>query len=255
MQLQTTIRLGAVPAVSGARVVRAHEERETRPVEAGSDAGDARARTSGEQAAVLHLGAQAVDRAQQREQADAASASEPTTRAAEADEPLSDQEQRSVDDLRRRDLEVRSHEQTHRSVGAQYAGSIHLDYQVGPDGKRYAVSGSTPIDVATVPNDPAATLHKMEVVQRAATAPANPSGADRQVAAAAAQQAQQARAEMAAERYAQARDLAPAQERAPQGPAAQTAAAQAGSAQGQPGAPAAAGDIEASPGRALQIRV
>jgi hypothetical protein len=208
MQLQTTIRLGAIPAVSGPRVVRAHEERETRPVQAGHDAGTARARTSGEQAAVLHLGGQAVDRAQQREQADAASTDEPRERDRGGDEPLSDEEQRSVADLRRRDLEVRSHEQTHRSVGAQYAGSIHLDYQVGPDGKRYAVSGSTPIDVAAVPNDPAATLHKMEIVQRAATAPANPSGADRQVASAAAQQAQQARAEMAAERYSRARDLA-----------------------------------------------
>jgi hypothetical protein len=209
MQLQTTIRLGAIPAVSGPRVVRPHEERETRPVEAGSDAGNARARTSGEQAAVLHLGAQAVDRAQQGERAEAASTRAAPAAEGESAESLSDQEQRSLDDLRRRDLEVRSHEQTHRSVGAQYAGSIHLDYQLGADGKRYAVSGSTSIDVAAVPNDPAATLHKMEVVQRAATAPANPSGADRQVAAAASQQGQQARAEMAAERYAQARDLAP----------------------------------------------
>jgi hypothetical protein len=62
--------------------------------------------------------------------------------------------------------------------------------------------------MSPVQGDPVATLRKMEVVQRAASAPASPSGADRQVAAAAAQQAQQARAEMAAERYGRARELA-----------------------------------------------
>jgi len=155
------------------------------------------------------LGSQAVSLAQSRqEEPSEASEEADAPREALGEEPLSSDDRQAVSSLQQRDREVRAHEQTHRSVGGQYAGSIHLDYQVGPDGERYAVAGSTSIDVAPVQGDPAATLRKMEVVQRAATAPANPSGADHQVAAQASQQAQRARAELAAERYGAARELA-----------------------------------------------
>jgi hypothetical protein len=161
-----------------------------------------------DQAAVLHLGSQAVSLAQAAEEAPEAPEEADAPSEASGEEPLSSDDQQAVSSLKQRDREVRAHEQTHRSVGGQYAGSIHLDFQVGPDGERYAVAGSTSIDVAPVQGDPAATLRKMEVVQRAATAPASPSGADHQVAARASQQAQRARAELAAERYGAARELA-----------------------------------------------
>lgn len=206
MQLQTTQRLGATPAVSGPRVVRAHEEREPRPVRSGNDTGNARARTPGE-AAVLHLGAQAVERAQQREDSQAASKAEPDSQRPESEAQPEDK--RALAELRQRDREVRGQERSHRSAGGEYAGSSELDYQVGPDGQRYAVAGSTPIDVSPVPNDPEETLRKMKIVRGAATAPASPSDADRKVAAEAERQSRQARAEMAARRYGKARDLAP----------------------------------------------
>jgi hypothetical protein len=127
---------------------------------------------------------------------------------ADADsEPLSDEEQQELDELKRRDREVRTHEQAHKAAGGAYTGSMRLNFQMGPDGKRYAVEGSVPIDVSPVAGDPAATLRKMEVVARAANAPASPSGADRAVAAQASRAMQQARAQLAAERYAQAREL------------------------------------------------
>jgi hypothetical protein len=127
---------------------------------------------------------------------------------ADADsEPLSDDEQQELDELKRRDREVRTHEQAHKAAGGAFAGSMRLNFQMGPDGKRYAVEGSVPIDVSPVAGDPAATLRKMEVVARAANAPASPSGADRAVAAQASRAMQQARAQLAAERYAQAREL------------------------------------------------
>lgn len=133
-----------------------------------------------------------------------------------ADEPsgigpreLTDEDQQSVDELKRRDREVRTHEQAHKAAGGAYTGSMKLQYQMGPDGKRYAVEGSVPIDVSPVAGDPAATLRKMEVVSRAANAPASPSGADRAVAAQASRAMQQARAQLAAERYARARDALP----------------------------------------------
>lgn len=127
---------------------------------------------------------------------------------ADADsEPLSDEEQEELDGLKRRDREVRTHEQAHKAAGGAYTGPMRLNFQMGPDGKRYAVEGSVPIDVSPVAGDPAATLRKMEVVARAANAPASPSGADRAVASQAARVMQQARAQLAAERYAQAREL------------------------------------------------
>jgi hypothetical protein len=205
MQLQTTQRLGATPAVTGPQLVRAHEEREQRPVRSGRDAGNARGRTRDE-AAVLHLGAQALERAQQREDSEAATA-DPERQRPEREAPPEDQ--RALADLRQRDREVRGQERTHRSAGGEYAGSSELDYQLGPDGRRYAVAGSTPIDVKPVPNDPEETLRKMKVVRGAATAPANPSDADRKVATEADRQARQARSEMAARHYGRARDLAP----------------------------------------------
>ena len=211
MQLQTIQRLGATPAVSGPQLVRAHEEREPRPVRSGSDAGNARARTQGE-AAVLHLGAQAIERAQQREDSEAADTAEPDSQ--RSDSQRSERQGQPVDrralaQLRQRDREVRGQERSHRSAGAEYAGASELDYQLGPDGRRYAVAGSTPIDVTPVPNEPEQTLRKMKIVRGAATAPASPSDADRKVAAEADRQARQARAEMAAQRYGKARNLAP----------------------------------------------
>jgi hypothetical protein len=124
-------------------------------------------------------------------------------------EELSDDERQSVDEMKRRDREVRTHEQAHKAAGGSYAGSMRLSYQMGPDGKRYAASGSVPIDVSPVAGDPAATLRKMEVVARAANAPASPSGPDRAVAGQASRAMQQARAQLAAERYAKTRDALP----------------------------------------------
>lgn len=167
-----------------------------------------------DRAVVLQLGSQAISLARRDpsanpEQAergappesDASVPSEESEGAAASQTQLSDEERRQLQELRRRDREVRTHEQAHKTAGGQHAGSIHLEYESGPDGKRYAVSGSVPIDASPVAGDPEATLRKMETVRRAATAPANPSGADRQVAAHAAQLAQRARAELAAARY------------------------------------------------------
>ena len=101
--------------------------------------------------------------------------------------------------LASRDREVRAHEQAHAAVGGAYASHPHYQYEKGPNGVSYAVSGHVNIDVSAVPGDPEATLKKMQVVQRAAMAPANPSAADRAVAADAAQKAVQARAELSRE--------------------------------------------------------
>ena len=106
------------------------------------------------------------------------------------------QELEQVQELAARDREVRAHEQAHAAAAGQYGSSPTYEYVRGPDGVSYAVGGSVQIDTSPIPGDPEATLRKAEQIQRAANAPAEPSGQDRQVAAQAAQLAQQARAEI-----------------------------------------------------------
>jgi hypothetical protein len=107
-------------------------------------------------------------------------------------QPLNEAELRQIQELQSRDIEVRTHEQAHLSAAGQYAaGGPSYSYQTGPDGKQYAVGGSVPIDLGKE-STPAATIIKMRIVKRAALAPANPSGADRQIAAQAGMQELQA---------------------------------------------------------------
>lgn len=128
-------------------------------------------------------------------QSKAAEETAPAREAAQAQ-----QEELELAKLVERDREVRAHEQAHAAVGGGYAGAPTYTFQSGPDGKRYAVSGEVSIDTSPVPNDPQATLRKMEVVIRAALAPAEPSAQDRRVAAQAGVQAAQARVELARQR-------------------------------------------------------
>ena len=109
---------------------------------------------------------------------------------------LSREEKELVERLVARDREVRAHENAHARVGGQYASQPSYDYQVGPDGRRYAIGGEVAIDVAPVQDDPEATITKMEIVKAAALAPAEPSAADRQIAALADSQRMQAIADL-----------------------------------------------------------
>lgn len=105
---------------------------------------------------------------------------------AQGSQTITDEQQRQVEELKKRDTEVKAHEAAHVAAGGQYVrGGASYTYQSGPDGKRYAVGGEVSIDVSPVSGDPAATVAKMRTIKRAAMAPANPSGADQAVAAAA----------------------------------------------------------------------
>jgi len=99
-----------------------------------------------------------------------------------------------LNELKQTDQKVRAHETAHTSAGGQYVtGGPSFQYKTGPDGKQYAVGGEVEIDTSTIPNDPEATIAKMQVVKRAALAPSDPSPQDRSVAAAATQKEAQAR--------------------------------------------------------------
>ncbi len=110
---------------------------------------------------------------------------------------LDPKEQAVLNDLKQTDREVRAHEAAHVAAGGQYvSGGAQFEYQTGPDGKKYAVGGEVGIDSSEVPDDPEATIAKMQVVRRAALAPSQPSSQDRAVAAAAARREAEARMEL-----------------------------------------------------------
>ncbi|MEH6396656.1 putative metalloprotease CJM1_0395 family protein [Pseudoalteromonas sp.] len=143
---------------------------------------------------------------QERQQGDAQQNPEQSEQQQEAKQEAQQKEQAAqqeqqdaeqIKELKVRDTEVRIHEQAHASVGGQYAGSPSYEYQRGPDGTNYAVGGEVQIDVAEIEGDPQATIEKMQTVRAAALAPAEPSGADRSIAADATQKLAAAQAELA----------------------------------------------------------
>ncbi len=130
---------------------------------------------------------------------EAEDAEEEATASATISAKLSALEHQEVQELKLRDQEVRTHEAAHAAVGGQYAGAPTLEYETGPDGKRYAVAGEVNIDLSKIAGDPQETIAKMEQIQAAALAPAQPSAQDRRVAARAAQIAAQARMDLRTE--------------------------------------------------------
>lgn len=118
-------------------------------------------------------------------------------------EPLTKEQESQVRELKKRDAEVKAHEQAHAAVGGSYASAPTYTYTKGPDGKKYAIGGEVQIDTSPE-RTPDATIRKMDIVVAAALAPADPSAQDRAVARQAQQQrleAQNQRAEQqAAER-------------------------------------------------------
>lgn len=112
---------------------------------------------------------------------------------------LNDEQQHQVAQLQSRDREVRAHEAAHQAAGGSLVGGASYSYQNGPDGKQYAIGGEVPVDVSAIVDDPQATIAKMQRVQSAALAPADPSGQDLAVAAQAVAVSARAQAELTAQ--------------------------------------------------------
>ncbi len=111
-------------------------------------------------------------------------------------ENLDREELKQLQQLKSRDTEVRTHEQAHLSTAGRYAtGGATFSYQKGPDGGSYAIGGEVGIDTSKE-STPEATITKMQTIKRAALAPADPSGADKQIAAKATAMEAQAREEL-----------------------------------------------------------
>ncbi len=116
------------------------------------------------------------------------------------DQAVSDSDQREVEELKEEDRRVRQHEQAHVAAGGRYVrGGAKYEYVTGPDGKRYATGGEVSVDLSSE-NEPRATIQKMNTIRRAALAPADPSAADRSIAATATRKAAEARKELSESR-------------------------------------------------------
>lgn len=108
------------------------------------------------------------------------------------------EEQKKVVELKKRDREVRRHEQAHKSIAGSFAlGGPTFKFVTGPDGRQYAVGGEVKIDTSEVAGNPEATLRKAQTIRRAALAPQEPSSQDRKVAAEARKMETKARREIA----------------------------------------------------------
>jgi hypothetical protein len=98
-------------------------------------------------------------------------------------EEISDDEKKEVESLKKRDREVRIHEQAHIAASGNIpvSGPVYT-FKKGPDGNMYVVDGHVNF---TLPkgNTPDEKLQIAQQLRRLALAPANPSSKDRQVAA------------------------------------------------------------------------
>lgn len=116
-------------------------------------------------------------------------------------EQLSPAEKAEVAKLAARDREVRAHEARHAAAAGAMAGGIQYTYQTGPDGKQYAVGGTT--QVMTSPGgSPEQALEQARQLAAAANAVSDPSGKDLAVAARARQMEAQALQAIAKEKAA-----------------------------------------------------
>ena len=92
-------------------------------------------------------------------------------------------ERAAVDRLRQRDGQVRQEEQAHAAAAGALAGPISYVYQLGPDGRSYAVGGSVSVNLGKASATPEQGRRAAATLAAAAHAATNPSAADLAAAA------------------------------------------------------------------------
>jgi hypothetical protein len=107
-----------------------------------------------------------------------------------------------VEELKRDDRDVKTHELNHRALPGKYehAGQVQYAYKRGPDGKMYVASGGVAVDLSVTSN-PDETMKKMQEVKSYALGPANPSFKDFVIASRAILAEQQAKIDKVREEY------------------------------------------------------
>ena len=114
------------------------------------------------------------------------------------DTKAEDEKDAQVRELKQTEREVIAHEAAHQAAAGEFGGGVSYSYTKGPDGKSYITGGEVPIKMKQGAT-PEETIRNMQQVQRAANAPADPSGQDMRVATKAAALANKARAQLSRE--------------------------------------------------------
>lgn len=91
---------------------------------------------------------------------------------------LSAGERADVTRLQQRDQQVKQEEKAHAAVAGDLAGPINYVYQLGPDGRQYAVGGSVGIQAQTLSGNPDEAKRLAGRMAAAANAATNPSAQD-----------------------------------------------------------------------------
>ena len=178
------------------------------PADKVSVSGDARARSEAAAQREDAEEAGAETDAARPESSEAVSGAKPKApgekgRPSAGDGKLTPEQQEQVVRLQQRDTEVRAHEAAHQAVAGALGGAASFTYQLGPDGRQYAVGGEVPIEIGGG-KTPQEMLSRARQVKAAALAPAKPSGQDLKVAASAASLETKALADMQRQRVEQA---------------------------------------------------
>ncbi|MEZ4437599.1 MAG: putative metalloprotease CJM1_0395 family protein [Polyangiaceae bacterium] len=159
---------------------------------------------------------------------------------------LSQDERTQVEKLKARDREVRAHEAAHQGAAGGLAGAASFTTQRGPDGRDYAIGGEVPINMAEG-KTPEETIANAQRIRAAAMAPAQPSGADRSIAASASKMEAEARRELAET------DSATGDDEATTGRASEAGEAETSAAAGEPKAgESERGEASASDGEGMR---
>ncbi|MGE5440384.1 MAG: putative metalloprotease CJM1_0395 family protein [Bacteroidota bacterium] len=127
-----------------------------------------------------------------------------------SDDARAEKDKKAIEELEKIDRQVQQHEAAHQAAAGELFRGKSFSYRVGPDGKRYAVSGEVHIDTSAITLNPRATIAKMERIRRAATAPNDPSAQDMSVAAEAAKIEADAKAQLRQQFFSQTNGQTPA---------------------------------------------
>jgi hypothetical protein len=95
---------------------------------------------------------------------------------------LTPDQKAEVEQLQKRDAEVRAHEAAHQAAAGAAGGAASFSYTTGPDGRSYAVGGEVHVQIPAG-RTPEETIRNAQRMRSAALAPFDPSGQDRAVAA------------------------------------------------------------------------
>ncbi len=79
----------------------------------------------------------------------------------------SPEEHKEIEKIRKNSRNVKRRELVYRAVvGNHVRGAVSFQYEIGPDGMKYAVAGHTAIDTRPIINNPEASIRKAQAIKR-----------------------------------------------------------------------------------------